>query len=504
VTALLAALWQGVAAAWTTAFVLESRPRTPAAVRHGVWWAVMAIVLALPLWSLVAGAAPTASAVGPAVPPTLTGRGVVLLEPPDWLVAGAVLAWMGWVCLGAVRLGLGLAALGRLRRAAMPIEETLQRQLPMWDASRHSGRQPLLCWSSDVSTACVVGLVGRPVILVSPRVMAALDARDLDRLVMHEQAHLARYDDWTRLVQRVIAVVAGFHPAVAFIGRRIDFEREASCDDRVVALGGHPLRYARVLADAADLSLPPRGATLTERLAPGASDGLAARVARLVDHERVAHRPLRRLGAALGAATLACAAWVAGTQAPHVIVNRPGESWPSIGRASLATPQGLSARAVIARPDAVGATVQPDIHDGRPRSSAPAPRVAAAAAASDVDHSRGPSPVTSPAVVDPAPAGLERPLLSAAAGPPALVDPVHLPSRVFRAGTAAAIEVAARPASPPPGGPTWRDAVDSGARVGRSLARAGVAAGSSTRSAGLAVAGFFTRAGKGVAELSSP
>src|SRR5258708_30495663 len=47
------------------------------------------------------------------------------------------------------------------------------------------------------------------------------------------RSHLARYDDWLRMVQALVTALCGLHPAVHFIGARIDLEREAACDDRV-------------------------------------------------------------------------------------------------------------------------------------------------------------------------------------------------------------------------------------------------------------------------------
>ena len=46
--------------------------------------------------------------------------------------------------------------------------------------------------SHELSGACALGLSGRPVILLSTRLMAALDPDELDQIVMHEHAQLAR------------------------------------------------------------------------------------------------------------------------------------------------------------------------------------------------------------------------------------------------------------------------------------------------------------------------
>ena len=57
-------------------------------------------------------------------------------------------------------------------------------------------------------------------------------AGTLDLLVLHEHAHVERGDDRDLLVQASIAAVFAWHPAVWWIGRRLDEERERACDDR--------------------------------------------------------------------------------------------------------------------------------------------------------------------------------------------------------------------------------------------------------------------------------
>ena len=76
---------------------------------------------------------------------------------------------------------------------------------------------------------------------------AKLSDESLDEIVMHEQAHLDRYDDWSKLLVAVVGSLAGLHPAVRFLARRLDVDREAACDDRVVSRTGATRRYASSL-----------------------------------------------------------------------------------------------------------------------------------------------------------------------------------------------------------------------------------------------------------------
>ena len=102
---------------------------------------------------------------------------------------------------------------------------------------------------------------------------------------MHEQAHLDRYDDWSQLLEAFVGSLAGLHPAVGFLMRRLDLDREAACDDRVVSYTGATRRYAFALLAVAAASTP--GA---RRVGLGAAttnaSALRVRVSRILDPGR--------------------------------------------------------------------------------------------------------------------------------------------------------------------------------------------------------------------------
>ena len=69
--------------------------------------------------------------------------------------------------------------------------------------------------------------------------------------LLHELAHLARYDDWAKLAQELLRAPFFFHPSVRWLLARLDRERELLCDEAAVALGSDPVAYARLLLDLA-------------------------------------------------------------------------------------------------------------------------------------------------------------------------------------------------------------------------------------------------------------
>src|SRR5208282_4759507 len=79
-----------------------------------------------------------------------------------------------------------------------------------------------------------------------------LSAEEIRIILLHEFAHLRRWDDWTNLVQKIVKAIFFFHPAVWWIENRLTIEREMACDDAVVAQTSSPRAYASSLISFAE------------------------------------------------------------------------------------------------------------------------------------------------------------------------------------------------------------------------------------------------------------
>jgi uncharacterized protein (TIGR03435 family) len=105
-------------------------------------------------------------------------------------------------------------------------------------------------------------------------------------VLLHELAHLARYDDWMVLATRGLGALLALHPLSAIVLGRIEREREMACDDFVVARTGSARGYARSLAQLHDL----RWSAGTRLLAPallGGNSQLVERIELLLRRGRV-------------------------------------------------------------------------------------------------------------------------------------------------------------------------------------------------------------------------
>ncbi len=141
----------------------------------------------------------------------------------------AFLGWSliaGWLLLGVARQ---LQATRRLIRDARPVE------LPVGAIPPQAASYPILS-SEQIRSPLAVGLFRRSILL--PDGLAdRLSTGDLRQVLVHEAAHLDRRDTWFCLLQRTVVALCFFHPVVHWIARRMELERETSCDDRAAVIG---------------------------------------------------------------------------------------------------------------------------------------------------------------------------------------------------------------------------------------------------------------------------
>ena len=115
---------------------------------------------------------------------------------------------------------------------------------------------------------------------------AEADEEQLQAVLLHEMAHIARRDHWVGVGQRIAGLLFWWNPLVHGICDEISDLREEICDNHVVLVQGEGQRLARILVGlAARVTtgplLPSAIGVMEPRLA-----GLTGRVSRLLDKER--------------------------------------------------------------------------------------------------------------------------------------------------------------------------------------------------------------------------
>lgn len=96
--------------------------------------------------------------------------------------------------------------------------------------------------------------VFRPAVVL-PRGFELWPRRDQHHVLLHELAHIGRFDHAVAIMAQACCALYWFHPLVWCAARRIRHEAESACDDRVLLRGATGAAYAeRLLAIAAEVS----------------------------------------------------------------------------------------------------------------------------------------------------------------------------------------------------------------------------------------------------------
>jgi beta-lactamase regulating signal transducer with metallopeptidase domain len=243
----------------------------------------------------------------------LSSAGPALIAPESW----ALYLFSAWAIVAAfllARVARSIWHLHNLRKACVAIDPfSLDRSIAETLRRKQSFRKVALCTSEKVRVPTALGLI-RPAIVIPLWVLNELSASELNQVVLHELAHLRRWDDWTNLAQQIVKALFFFHPAVWWIEKKIAFEREMACDDAVLVETGNARSYAECLARLAERSFLHRGIALAQALV-GRIAQTSQRVAQILDVNRPkrdsrAWKPAFSVVVGIG---MLCSVWAAKT-----------------------------------------------------------------------------------------------------------------------------------------------------------------------------------------------
>ncbi len=292
---------------WALLWVLR---RQSSGTRFAVWFMALLTIAALPVLGGF-GEARTTMATGMSSS-TLWGSARPAITMPGRLALFLFLAWVLGACVAMLRLATGFWRLRRLRRTCTPIvAEDLDPAVRR--TAEAIGASVTISTSESVRVPAAIGFFERTIVLPA-WVLQELPASDLNAILLHEFAHLRRWDDWTNLIQKIVRALFFFHPAVWWIEKRLSVEREMACDDAVLAETANPHGYASCLVSLLEKSLAHRlahgladkGRSMAQAAVDRAHEA-ALRLARILDTKRpVATRVWKPALCMVGAFAMVC------------------------------------------------------------------------------------------------------------------------------------------------------------------------------------------------------
>ena len=186
--------------------------------------------------------------------------------------------WIVGTPLTFLLLATGLIGSNRLRRQCKqltegPIFDACERLRTMLAVSQRVG----IAINERIASPLLIGIV-RPMILLPPAALSGWSPDELEMVLLHELAHVRRWDNLVNFGQRLVESLLFFHPAVWWVSRWVRRDREECCDAVVVAQTATPQAYAELLVALATPTPPLAGLALAQH-------PLAGRIRRILHLE---------------------------------------------------------------------------------------------------------------------------------------------------------------------------------------------------------------------------
>lgn len=327
---------EGVVIAGLVWVLLRLIGRQNSGTRFAIWFSALVAIVALPFFGGSGFGAPRSFDF----PAATLYRGIIL--PSSWAVY-LFSAWAAGAGLLLLRLSVGLWRVRTFRQNCSDVD-LAGIDPPIADMLHDfsSRRRVKVCVSSETAAPAAIGFF-RPAIVFPEWLLPQLSAEEIHIILLHELAHLRRWDDWTNLAQKMVKAVFFFHPAVWWIESRLTVEREMACDDLVLAQTESPRAYASSLISFAEKLHSVRGLALAQALVSRMHQ-MSQRVQHILDEKRPGRTGLWKPVVSLSAGILGIV-FAATPYAPQFVAFQTQPSVPVPINATLQANTGAQSAA---------------------------------------------------------------------------------------------------------------------------------------------------------------
>ncbi|UZR95349.1 M56 family metallopeptidase [Chondrinema litorale] len=191
-----------------------------------------------------------------------------------------VTVWLLGVCIFSLKLLGGLAYIQRMKNYRVKaVGEMWHNKVKTIANQLGIKKHVSILESALVKVPLVVGHL-KPVILLPLGTISGLSPNQLEAILAHEIAHIARNDFMVNILQSFIDILFFYHPAMWWISTVIRDERENCCDDIAVAVNKDSITFARALTELQEVHWRQPVAAMAIK---GNKGKLKARVERLIN-----------------------------------------------------------------------------------------------------------------------------------------------------------------------------------------------------------------------------
>jgi len=181
----------------------------------------------------------TEPAPQPAITTATEAPGIIPIVATIWLV-GALLVLL--------RLAYGTWRVGQLARDGARVEDGVWLSLTQRLANRLGVTRPLILLRGERLAVPVTWGIVYPAVLL-PQDADSWSEERRRFVLVHEMAHVKRFDALTQLLAQISVAVFWFDPLVWLAAHQMRVEREHACDDYVLRDGTAPSLYAGELLE---------------------------------------------------------------------------------------------------------------------------------------------------------------------------------------------------------------------------------------------------------------
>ncbi len=222
-----------------------------------------------------------------------------------WLVVEQLAHWAPacWLLgfpITCCWLSAGLMGADRLRRRSQFLSEgPIVGACARLATATGMRRAPRVSVCEQIARPILIGIV-RPIILLPPAAITGWTPEQMEVVLLHELAHIRRWDNLINLFQRIGEATLFFQPGIWIVSTWIRLEREQCCDEAVVLRTQNAGFYAETLVFVARLTHP--NAATSGPLAWQADAGsamarghLVARIRHILRKEQIMKRQMSEM-----------------------------------------------------------------------------------------------------------------------------------------------------------------------------------------------------------------
>ncbi|RYY54898.1 MAG: hypothetical protein EOO09_12705 [Chitinophagaceae bacterium] len=205
----------------------------------------------------------------------LSGFTAWLMENAVWVVSG----WMVVVGFKMLRLFADWMYVSRIRGSQVyGVGEYWEKRTAELATAMGIRKVVGILESALVKVPVVTGHL-RPLILIPVGIINHLPAAEVEAVLLHELAHIRRYDYFVNILQRIAELFFFFNPGLLWVSSLIRDERENCCDDLAIGASGDRAVFVQALVSFREYSLRP---ALVAMSFPGTRGQLVHRLTRIV------------------------------------------------------------------------------------------------------------------------------------------------------------------------------------------------------------------------------